>query len=353
MVAGLEPIRVKPWLMAAAAVLLLVVGVWRFTRTTDSARGPVALASAGTSYDVAAEAETLHFDDGTQIVLMPATRAELGRVDARGASVVLTRGSLHAKVTPRPDAHWLFHAAGFRVEVTGTAFDLRLSGSELTLAMHEGSVRVTGPGLSTARSVVAGETVVFGTQTTAPSTTSLPAAPAPTSTPISTPVSSAHPLSSAAASTNDWQALAAKGKHKEAFEEVAPRLEGELQARDAATLMRLATVSRLSGRSDVAQRIYTTIRERFPNTVSAASAAFSLGTMAFNTQPGTATNWFSTYLAEAPGGPLASAARGRLLELAIRAGNGRAAASTYLQYHPHGPHADLARKTLAADSGAP
>jgi outer membrane protein assembly factor BamD (BamD/ComL family) len=64
-----------------------------------------------------------------------------------------------------------------------------------------------------------------------------------------------------------------------------------------------------------------------------------------------AIGWFQRYLSEAPGGPLAREAEGRLIELFRQSGNSlraRSAAQSYLERYPSGPHAALAQSVLAA-----
>jgi TolA-binding protein len=93
-----------------------------------------------------------------------------------------------------------------------------------------------------------------------------------------------------------------------------------------------------------------TCRERFPGTADAAQAAFLLGRSA---APAVAARWFDEYLREAPGGPFAREAAGRLVESHSRAGNhaaARQAASVYLQRYPNGPHAAFARSIIVASS---
>lgn len=334
---GLAPRRTALWLGAAAAltavVALFVVGWPR------EARAP-ALVVMGARYAPVSDAELLRFGDGSEVTVKPGTVLSVLRVDARGASVVVERGSIFAAVARRPDARWSFNAGGFEVLVTGTAFDLGWDERELSIVMHEGSVEVTGPGIDTPRRVARGERAVFS----APS-------PDTTASAVPRPVERRAPESSAfvpepAAAAESWQARAARGDHRGAFETVAPRLERELASLDAASLVRLATVARLGGHPDAARQVSLTIRARFPGSPSAAEAAFSLGTMVFTSNGAEAERWFRVALAESPGGGLAASARGRLLELAMRRGEARAAAEEYLRHHPEGPHAALARTAL-------
>jgi hypothetical protein len=66
---------------------------------------------------------------------------------------------------------------------------------------------------------------------------------------------------------------------------------------------------------------------------------------------GEAARWFEVYLRERPRGDLAREAAGRLIEARLGARDrpaARAAARAYLARYPDGPHAALARATLAS-----
>jgi transmembrane sensor len=322
---GLRPRRPLTWLLAA------LLGVFAVIVATS---WPKPAVTAGDSFDVA-EPKLLAFGDGSEITLKPGARARIDRSDGHGASVTLEEGSLFASVVPRREARWWFHAGDYLVHVTGTAFDLSWQASELRIVMHEGSVAITGPGLPAARSVVAGESLVLPE----PRSRLVPP-PSPPSPPAETPLAAARTTTS---SPESWQARAARGDHAGAYETVAPHLAGELSSLDAGSLLRLATVARLSGHSDTARRVYLTLRERFPGTHGAAEAAFALGTLSSGAE---AEGWFARALAEAPDHGLAASARGRLLELALQRGDAKAAAADYLRHHPNGAHAAIARDAL-------
>ena len=314
-----------PWMLAAAALSMALVALVMFRPWSEAATTMVG------SYQAEGAPQVLHFADGSQLTLKPGATLRVDEMHERGATITLERGSIFASVVSREQTHWSFRAGPYVVEVTGTAFDLNWSAPTLSIVMHEGSVLVSGPDLEEPQRVVAGEQAVF------PKVVPKKKALAPT------PKKEPPPTSKKRA--EDWQTRAARGDYHGAYEQVAPRLDAELATLDAATLLRLATVARLSGHPDSSRRVYATLRARFPGTPSAAEAAFSLGTIAFDSNPAEAERWFQLALAEGPG--FAAAARGRLLELAVRRGDAKAAAADYLRHHPDGPHAALARDVLA------
>ena len=94
------------------------------------------------------------------------------------------------------------------------------------------------------------------------------------------------------------------------------------------------------------------LRNRFPDSISAATAAFALGGIAFERRVdySEAARWFATYLDEQPSGALMGDATGRLMEARHRAGDTLAArrdAQRYLQRFPSGPYAATASGILA------
>jgi TolA-binding protein len=118
----------------------------------------------------------------------------------------------------------------------------------------------------------------------------------------------------------------------------------------------LGDTARLSGHGGHAIHAYTLLRRRFPASEAASQAAFHLGRLASRAgdDAPNAARWFDAYLQEQPGGPLAEAALGRMLEVEVRRKNtarARQLAKTYLERHPLGAHADAAREILAARAG--
>ena len=288
----------------------------------------------------------LTFSDGTRIVLSPSTRARVSQIGPKGARLLVESGKLHADVVHTGDAKWAVEAGPFEVRVTGTSFDLAFDPRDesIVVSLAEGSVVVTGCMLeSDGRRVSRGEQLHVSCKQ--PPTTVTPSA-LPDAVPTPTAKKSA-PAPSAVVT------LAKEGKHAEAI--AAAEAQGFGVTCDSLTgaeLLVLADAARYAGKFDRAGEALLAARRRFPKSDAAASAAFELGRIAFDVRHDldAAGDWFDTYLAERPNGPLAREATGRALEARHRAGDGTRAermAVRYLAAYPDGPHAQLARKIIA------
>jgi hypothetical protein len=149
-----------------------------------------------------------------------------------------------------------------------------------------------------------------------------------------------------------WRQLAKSGRYGEAVS--AARAEGMgalLDSSSASDLLLLADAARLGGDASVAKQALLRIRSRFPGHPNASVAAFSLGRLASEVQGDQreAIKWFRKYLASGATGALAEGARGRLLMAYLQLGDrasARKAAKEYLQHHPKGRHATVARSLL-------
>ena len=118
----------------------------------------------------------------------------------------------------------------------------------------------------------------------------------------------------------------------------------------------LGDAARHAGDSNRARQAYRVVRERAPDTAAAAGAAFALGRLALTEDPEAAAAWFEKSLEEQPRGPLAQAARERLLESAVQRGDAtrlREVAERYLEQSPEGPHAEQARALLRRTGSKP
>ncbi|MEZ4309602.1 MAG: FecR domain-containing protein [Polyangiaceae bacterium] len=326
------------------------------------------------------EGLTLRFSEGTEIVLRGGTSARVARVDARGAELLLERGSLRASVVHRaPSTSWEVHAGPFEVHVVGTRFDAAwdpVTGT-LDLQVLEGRVVVTGPLLDDGRAVASEERLRVSLRESRFEMERVPSAyaaatddgspappqeeaPAPSAAPAASPSAVAvEPARSGAASAHvaasahpgsGWRELAREGRHRAAVDAaVAAGFDGVLGSASGADLLLLADSARFSGETARAKLALLAARKRGER----GSSAFLLGKLAADAEnaPADAARWFDTYLSESPGGALAEQALGRLIELRRRAGQtteARAAAQKYLEKYPAGGYASAARSALAS-----
>jgi hypothetical protein len=280
-----------------------------------------------------------------------------------GASFLLERGKVRARVTHRAGTSWRFLAGPFVVQVTGTALgvDWDPGRERFAVVVDEGSVEVFGPNVGALHVVRAGEQclVDLPSRTTrispraedalldsdAPVDAGNGAAAVAPTTSASAPGT---PRLSGPAASISWIKLEEKGDYDAAYAAaLSVGLGSVLRASSADELLRLAQVARLSSHRDTERDALVTCRRRFPGSERAAVAAYELGR---SSSPSEASSWFDTYLGEQPSGPLAREASGRLVEARASAGDYRGAhdaATRYLARYPDGPQAALARRVLA------
>jgi hypothetical protein len=363
---------------AAAAWLFLSPGVVSYAVSgvgegkTEGTIGTALVAPASAPME-------LRFSDGSAVTLPPRASAHVDALTHDGATVAIEDGTLEVSVIHRAHTHWSVQAGGYRIQVTGTRFAAGWDrkARTLTVSMHEGSVLVTGPGITEPVRVVTGQRLRasasgadLGLESAplpapeaeaAPPT--LPAAPArepalaPPPAEIPPPVEHAvapRPRHVEAVATHtppapDWRVEASRAQYREAL--AAAVLEGwraECARLGPEDLVLLGDVARLAGDLDRAEEAYRSARRRFPD---ADRPTFALGLIAFEGRHNykTAGDLFASYLRSFPRGPLAREAAGRLIESRIKAGDdgeAREAAATYLHDFPGGPHAALARRTV-------
>ncbi len=375
--------RKAPHLALAAAFAVAVVAL-----TVLSLRlSPLEFTADGRSVDldnwVAAPVDrsvALDFSDGSAFVMQGSSRARVVAVERHGATIALENGSLDARVVHRPGSAWNVIAGPLTVKVTGTHFRVTWSAleGELTVAVKEGSVTVGGAFIGAAQSVGAGESlrvvvserrVERGPRAStmlergdsarpAPaedSARALVPSPAPSEKPVDSRERAPEKATSEgeqAPSTPEWRELIRSGSLRSAFSAAEARgFDKVCREATAAELLALGDAARLSGRPERANQALRLLRSRYPADPRRAAAAFALGKVAFDEARDyrQAAEWFSISVREQPGGSLSREARGRLLEALQRAGdsaNAERAARDYLERHPSGPHAALARSIL-------
>jgi transmembrane sensor len=352
-------------LFAAAAVALFLVAP---RTTTEAPLAEVAPATQPVESEWFAAppvgAIAIDVGDGSRLQLVDGARGRMTR-GSDDARLVLEAGLLQAEVEPTAGRRWTIEAGPYRVRVVGTIFtvDWDPATGRLDVEVQRGKVEVVGPHGGSPIPVDAGHrlraslpeaTAVLGE---IPATTAEPADDPPTildddrddGPPTRKKKPAVEPAPEAAPS---WQALAHDARYADAFAIIEATGFTEIaQHCNRSALALLADTARLAKHPAEAKQAYGIMRDRFPGTREAAHAAFKLGRHIADHggDRRDAVKWFRTSLAEAPRGSFAAEARGRLVQLLSAAGDedgARAAARDYLEHHPKGPHAKLARSLL-------
>ena len=363
--------RRRRWAPVAVAIAALAACAVAITLAMPRVLAPHTAPTPGAWLEAAAgESIPLDFSDGSRVTVHGDSRIRVHSVDPQGARIDLERGTLTAHVVPRADTRWAFQSGPFLVVVTGTQLSIDWSPTQqqFEVRVMEGSVRVTGPMVEGGRSVKAGQRFRVHvpsahleiTPTDAPQArpSAPPAAPEPQpeaahdeSAPASSGLARAPALTPVGPT---WVELEGLGRYQEALR-AAERFGFQriYTTGSSGELLALARAAGYEGRSEVSSQALMSCRKRFAGTDAAARAAYLLGRRA---APRRAAQWFATYLEEAPGGPLAREAAGRLVESYHRAGDTVAAvraARAYLKQYPKGPHAAFARSIIDASPDEP
>jgi TolA-binding protein len=331
----------------------------------------------------------MRFSDGSQVTLPPRAQAHVDALDDRGATVAIEEGTVEVSVVHRARTRWEIRAGRYHIRVTGTKFsagwDRRTD--SLTVTMHEGSVEVTGPGMKAPARVVTGQrlrandvttgdepTVVVEDATLAARAVEAPAAEEPAAA-VEAPAAeepvadkpiareaerrgtarTRRPAVAAptklAMADSEWRSLEARGKFKDALAAaIRDGFDEGCLHMNADDVAKLGETARLAGDFGRAETAYQAAIRRFPS-APPAQALYGLGKIAFDQQRNyaAAAKWFDRYLQRFHHGPLAREASGLLLVSRIKAGDNagaRAAAASYLESYPDGPHAKLAHDTV-------
>jgi ferric-dicitrate binding protein FerR (iron transport regulator) len=367
--------RLLPYL-AVASVAASVAFVVAFV-VSRAGRGDLRFEVAGRAGQAGATVTAqdgsplpLRFSDGSLLLFQPGAQARVARLHDDGAELLLDSGHMVADVRHTGQAHWSVLAGPFKVHVTGTRFavDWTPAAGKLAVEMFEGSVIVEGPSLGQGLALRGGDSLDVGIASPALVTRTRPAAPAPAAlapaaqpgpSPVATVAAAPAeaPVAAAARPQAQWSELAANGRYTEALaaaeREGFPRLLRQL---DAGGLLALGDAARYASSPTRARQAFEALVRRFSRDQRSQDALFALGRLEFEAgAPATAARWFERYLGTARNPPLGEEAAGRLVEIYERSGDSEAAvraAKTYLERHPEGLRASLARKVLATRSPA-
>ncbi len=339
------PSRRRPWLLVPALVpiaLTIAVALWPARRHADP-RQP--LAEVGRPIHSTLTPTELSFPDGSKVTLAPETRAHLEAFDQSQAVMVIDSGSLTIHVQKGTPRTWRYRAGPFTVAVVGTVLSVawRPERSEVEVAVSEGRVSVTGPGLETPLFIGAGESLrrVLTSSGPAPAEARPPAFPAPGRATHATPAPRA-PLPS-------WRTALSQGRWGEALD--LAKAAGVLEATDGVhsdELLALADAARLDAREELALRLLADALDR--GGALEAQAAFVRGQLhAEHRRQREALDDFERSLRVEPRGPSAQSALGRSIDLLLDLGEtsrARDAAKRYLAEYPSGPWSTVANHVV-------
>ncbi len=370
----------------AAAGLALALGGWwvRRPRPLTYVVNGGQVEANGYVTSVGAAPTALRFSDGTRVLLARGARMSVADSGPRGARLRVEDGQAHFEVTHRPGADWSVEAGPYRVQVTGTVFDVRWSaGDEAGVALRVGAVRVTGPHLATPLTLAPGQRLVARLATAevrleagalvddarvvrAPDRAASPEASAPSAAAVPPALLDALPRAHApraarppsparatepAFTPDDWARRVASGDSAAVLAEARAHVfDDVLGSVDAHALAALADAARYAGQPALSERALTELRRRFPASAEANTAAFQLGRLADDA--GDARSALGGYRGsgwEATRGPDAAEAFGREM-LDVERLDGRAAAApvarAYLERFPEGTYLLQARAIL-------
>jgi FecR protein len=324
----------------------------------------------------------LTFSDGTRIGVGTTSKIALDALTVDGANVRLVRGAIDVHVRPRSNAHWVFNAGPFRVNVKGTAFNLEWQPKEerLSLKMWTGVVVVQGRNGRDSMTVRAGESVVLAgsddlariSKTTSFGAESPPAVEVTADSgahagDVETRPSSAASSSSSSSSfsrkhlgarhedqrdqgssRDPWSTLLERGAFTEIVEQAQRRgIDSVLKRGPVVDLTSLADAARYTQQNQLAHKALLALRVRFPETDRAKNSAFFLGRLGESANASTekVLAWYERYLHESPHGPYEEGALTREMVL-LRAQKSwpraRGVAERYMREYPTGTYRDLA-----------
>jgi len=154
----------RPWpaLAVSAVAILCTAGYLVARRPLGYRVVDCALAADGVFATTAVHTGAIVFDDGSRMSVEKDARFRLDMLSfGHGADISLEEGDAHLAVVHQPGARWSVQAGPFRIDVTGTRFDVRWSRplGRFQLTMVEGEVLVAGGAIPPATHLRTGQTL--------------------------------------------------------------------------------------------------------------------------------------------------------------------------------------------------
>lgn len=322
--APVSPLRTsrRPWMMAAAVVVAAAAAAIVLPRFIGSApegwtleEGQLVAEGAKVApgeplppdRDVTAEgaAAQIRFTDDSRVTATEGTRFGIRGITPE---IDLREGELEVAATPRTDGSQLqVHTAEAMVSVVGTRFSVSRAGTETTVSVAEGVVKVTRLADGTEQQLGAGEMLKVSAEVPKPEASAAPTATASAS-------AAAPPVRRA--SIADIRAQIAAGNFAEARKLISrARSQGGVSQAELAIVEAEALLAQ--GKGGQAAQAYLAVAEGFPSTPQAEEALFAAAQLSLGrTGKGKrGLGLLRQYLSRYPSGRFSAEAR-RLLDAA-------------------------------------
>lgn len=317
---------------------------------------------------------SLEVHEGGDVELSPGARGRVAAVTQRDVNLVLEGGELAAAVLPEQPTAWTVEAGPLSVEADRAVFRMEWDPERyyFRLVVEQGSVRVRGGELGEEGvELTAGKQVEADREGFRVDSGELALAPKRSedaggeeslldegddgedeeAEDTEGSVERRRPAR-ARANAEAWLELADGGDYRAALREAEAAGFSRLTRKlGPSELKKLADTARLARDSARAREALEALRTRFPGQREGKLASFLLGRVAVDLDRdyATAAKWFERYVTEHPKGRFAPEARGRVIDALKRSGDragARAAAKQYLELHPEGSYAKLAKSVL-------
>lgn len=298
---------------------------------------------------LATHSELLALGAGSEARVISGSRLDVRERTETRVVVALASGTAHFRVKHDPARLFRVEAGSVTVDDRGTAFEVENRGSSVRVSVSEGSVTVSFLEGSTQKNVTlkAGDAGVYPSGAQRVSTAEVARSPLEGAAPASTAPTTSAPERAPAV---DWRELARAGKHRGAYDLLAPG--GFRDVRDDPSDLLLASdVARLSRHPSDAALLLRKLLSRHERDPRAPSAAFTLGWVLMNElgRPREAAAAFARAEALAPRGNLAEDAVARAVEAWYRAGDrtrAKAEVDRYRKNYPKGRHQAMLERLI-------
>ena len=313
--------------LAAAAVVLMVVGAWSWWSPREAGALAVKSGELPKEWSVAVgSTEEVDLADGSSIELLSDSRLEVLTNTGSVFVTSLKRGVGAFEVKAGGPRQWVVDCGFVAVEVVGTRFRVQRDPDKVTVAVERGKVRLRGEGVD--RLLTAGESTTVENPRPTPG------------------VESSVTESGAAEHANEPSERASEDTPEGESEVALAPSAGVSRGDDWERLLRRADSARRNGDRAQAMALLRRVARDCPDQPRRKLAAFTLARLQMDEDPSGAAETLSGALDDGMTRGLRDDAMARLVEAYARAGDreeARRVAAEYEYRYPRGRHLDEVR----------